>query len=409
MLARINKNEESNINCANISSKGNYIAYSDADNTCLFQYDFQANTLKKLKTIKNISAKFIYFSHDENKLILVNQIKSKIIIYNINYQTFFDIDFDLDKCDIILACDYFSQIHQKEQISNEDLNINNERTPKKANSAIKNTSSKKDSLLKSNGNKANSSTLDKEYICFSTVNKKIVFINLDEKNNLVNDNMPNPDSLVTQVKFRDDKSIILTCEDNKFYLVNFEVFISLENKTFEKIVDVSFKFNEWTEKNINNFPINYKKWYNKIMGVSVNENLEKNLIIFYTDYNYILVDLGKEVPKYSIVEKIKEEKNRNSDWTKSLKDYHKKIFDRNYKNIAKEAGDYKEFKNIDAFEKDENNDNFKIVSRFSSILYLNLFENPYDNDRSLLFVVENDWNKLTKNFREAVAKPNYAN
>ena len=84
MLARINKNEDSNINCANISSKGNLIAYSDADNTCLFTYNYKENSLKKLKTFKNISSRFIYFSPDESKLILVNQINSKIMIYNIN-------------------------------------------------------------------------------------------------------------------------------------------------------------------------------------------------------------------------------------------------------------------------------------------------------------------------------------
>ncbi len=97
MLARINKNEDSNINCANISSKGSLIAYSDADNTCLFRYIYAENSLKKLKTFKNISARFIYFSKDESKLIIVNQNSSKIMIYNINSQTFFEIDFYLEK------------------------------------------------------------------------------------------------------------------------------------------------------------------------------------------------------------------------------------------------------------------------------------------------------------------------
>jgi len=411
MLARINKNEDSNINCANISNKGNLLAYSDSDNTCLFRYNFQENTLKKVKTFKNISARFLYFSTDESKLILVNQINSKIMIYNINSQTFFDIDFNLDKSDAILACDYFSKINSKEEISNENQNLKEEKISKNSSSAVKITTSKKDSLIKSEGNLTNPSLVNSEYICFSTVNKNILFLNLDEKNNFVNENMPNPDTLVTQIKFRDEKNLILTCEDNKFYLVNYEVFVSLHQKTYEKIVDVNFKFNEWTQRNISNLPINYKKWYNRIMGISVNETLQKNLIIFYTDYNYILVDLDKEVPKYSQIEKIKEERNRNSEWTKSLKDYHKKIFDRNYYNIDKEAGDFNEFKDLGTNEKErhESNDNFKIVSRFSSILYLNLFENPYDNDKSLLIVVENDWNKVTKNFREAVAKPNYAN
>jgi len=315
----------------------------------------------------------------------------------------------MDKTDSILACDYFCKPISSQLEKDIKYPSLNEKTPNKNSSAHKNSTSKKDVLYTSNGN-ANKSdqNINAEFICFSTINKNIYFLNLDEKNNFVNENIPNPNSLITQIKFKDEKNIILVSEDNKFYLINFEIYTGLKRDSYDKIVDVNFKFSEWTQKNISNFPINYKKWYNKIMGVSFN-NFQKNLIILYTDYNYIIIDLEKEIPKYSLIEKIKEEKYRNVDWTKSLKDYHKKIYERNYKNIEKDLGDYKEFDgNIDDFEKDKN-DNFKIVSRFSSILYMNVFENPYSSDKSLLFVVENDWNKITKNFREAVTKSNYAN
>jgi len=400
LLARINKNEDSNINCANISSKGNFLAYSDADNTCLFKYNLQENTLKKLKTFKNTSARFLYFSGDEQKLIIVNQINSKIMIYNISNQTFLNIDFYLEKFDIILACDYFYKIVDKKEPKIEEKSIN-------INSSSKKNSTSKKALLKENNPSFKEKS--KEYLCFSTVNKNIYFFNLEENNNFVNGNVPNPDCLVTQIKFRDDKILIIGCEDNKFYIINYEIYCGLQKDTYDKIVDVNFKFDDWTEKNLSQFPINYKKWYNKIMGICVNQDFGKNLILLYTDYNYIFVNLDKELPKLSLVEKIKEEKMRHSDWNKSLKIYHKNIFDINYKNIHNDKGDYKEFQNYENNNNKEANDNFKIVSRFSSILYLNLFQNPYDENKTLLFVVENDWNKITKNFREAVAKSNYAN
>ena len=47
------------------------------------------------------------------------------------------------------------------------------------------------------------------------------------------------------------------------------------------------------------------------------------------------------------------------------------------------------------------NDNFKITSRFNSIMLMQML-----NDK--IIVIENDWNKIIKSFIEGVIVPKYA-
>lgn len=108
--------------------------------------------------------------------------------------------------------------------------------------------------------------------------------------------------------------------------------------------------------------------------------------------------MTKETPYLSTIEKNKEEKTRNADWLKRLKDYHKNIFNLNYKNqdgLKEEI-----FKELPQVVSDNNN--FKIVNRFSSILYMNYY------DQNSLLVIENDWNKILKAFPDSVVKHTYA-
>jgi hypothetical protein len=122
--------------------------------------------------------------------------------------------------------------------------------------------------------------------------------------------------------------------------------------------------------------------------------------VIYTDYNYIPIDLSQEIPLNSIIEKNKAEKSRNADWLKRLKDYHKNLFNNNYKSLGET---FKEeiFKNDDHEQVSDNN-NFKIVNRFSSILYMNYI------DEDILLVIENDWNKILKSFPDSIVKHSYA-
>jgi hypothetical protein len=173
------------------------------------------------------------------------------------------------------------------------------------------------------------------------------------------------------------------------------------------------KLNDWTNKNIDKFPKNYLKWYNKIMGIASNglsesvSQSESDKLLLYTDYNYIKIDLNNEIPEKSIIFKDKAEKLRNAEWNKKIKQYHKLLFNQLYKNMKNTELENDLFKedleNAYKFE----NDNFKITSRFSSIMYMDYLNYTNENNHSTLLVIENDWNKILKEFPDTVAKYNY--
>jgi len=345
LLAELNKKHDSHIVSSNISGSGRYIAYSDTSNTVLFSYDFENNDMKKIKSMHNIPSRFIFFSKDEKSIICVDQANWKIHKYNIQKEIFETIPLN-GLNEIILACDYDS--------------VNN--------------------------------------LCvISTLNKQFIFVDLN--GNIVDLSLPHPEDYITQLKFMNKtKDLFLAVADNnKFYQIN--------TKTK--------RFSDWTNKNLNNFPKNYLKWYNKVMGIAWDGHSDNFLL--YTDYNYIKIDLEKEIPNYSIVEKIKSEKLRNADWYKSLREYHKVLFDDNYKNMKNTQIEKEIFNRIDEDHSNNNhdeekkfnfeNDNFKIVSRFSSILFMAYLEDS--KEEKTLLVIENDWNKILKEFPEAVAKFNY--
>ena len=141
------------------------------------------------------------------------------------------------------------------------------------------------------------------------------------------------------------------------------------------------------------------KWYNKIYGIATQNNKEKFLL--YTDYNYINIDLKQEIPSQSKIVLDKDEKSRNADWNKRLKNYHKAIFNQNYKNVGRDVVEqvFGEEKNEEV--SNSQSKNFKITNRFSSILFMDYI------DTDTLLVVENDWNKILKRFPESVYKPSY--
>ena len=123
----------------------------------------------------------------------------------------------------------------------------------------------------------------------------------------------------------------------------------------------------------------------------------------YTDYNYINIDISKEIPERSIIEKNKFEKQRHAEWDKKINEYHSIVLNDHYKMFKIEK---------EGLETDNNglnngnngifeNNNFKIVNRFSSILFMKYLE---DN---VLLVVENDWNKILKSFPTAVTHLKY--
>lgn len=339
MLAEINKKGDSHIVSANISSSGNYIAYSDSNNTIIFSYDFKNNDLKKIKSLKNHPSKFLYFTNDENSLISIDQANNKVHIYDIRKEIFSTLSLG-SSTGIILSSDYFEEEKSKTKL-----------------------------------------------LALSSLNCNLIVVNLSQGS--VDDSYPHPSVFLTQLKFLNKDTLLTIGEDNKFFLVD------VENK----------KFSDWTNKNINNFPKNYLRWYNKIMGVTSDES-EKFLL--YTDYNYIKVDLNKEIPDNSVIAKDKAEKLRNAEWSKKIREYHKAIFNQLYKNMKNTQIESEIFREEANEESQLNfeNDNFRITSRFSSIIYMAYLQIKEESSKVLL-VIENDWNKILKIFPETVSKYNY--
>ena len=222
----------------------------------------------------------------------------------------------------------------------------------------------------------------KNNLCFSTMSKKLYYIKLNNKNIQI-DSLPHPDNYITKIKFVENNNKIITIDENNLIYI---------------IDEQTEKFTKWTNQRIekNDYPENYLKWYNKIFGICP---IEKDKFLLYTDYNYIKIDLTKEIPKESFFEKNKMDKYVKSDWDKIIKEYHDKIYSREYKGV--EDGKKEEQK------KEENNkninfqnDNFKITSRFNSIMFMQMM-----NDK--IIVIENDWNKIIKSFSEGVIVPKY--
>lgn len=334
-----------NILSSNINSNGNQIALSYNESTVLFEYDISNNEIKKLKTFK-FQSNFIFFNHS-------NESHSLIICLS-----------QLDG--LIYICDTVS-LSIKESISIE----------------------RNQSVLACHyTNDTDCGTGTNSSIAFSTLDQEVFVVNLNSNPKTMT--IPHPDRLITQIKFIGNDEVLLVSDENKLYIVNVKL----------------NQFNQWTDKRIelNDFPLNYLTWYNKIFGVAVIDN---KTVFLYTDYNYIKVDFNKELPKECIIEKQRMEKYINSDWDKQIREYHQCLFENEYK-----AEKNKALISHELFTKDISkesmipkvkiqNDNFKIVSRYNSIMLMEMMPNKQ------LLVIENDWNRIIKTFPGSVLRKKY--
>ena len=237
-------------------------------------------------------------------------------------------------------------------------------------------------------------------LAYSTLNKQLYLIDI---NNSTFESLPHPDKYITKISFNSENSkIIIIDENNLIYLID------LKTK----------KFDQWTNNRIKNedYPLNYIKWYNRIFGICV---LGLNKYLLYTDYNYILLDLTLEIPKQCIIEKNKMDKYIYSNYEKLVKEYHRILFEKEYK---PENPLVQENKNIflpievnrDKSLFNLENNNFKITSRFNSIMFMELISfinNEKEGDdkekNKYLLVIENDWNNIIKSFPGALIRHKY--
>jgi len=144
----------------------------------------------------------------------------------------------------------------------------------------------------------------------------------------------------------------------------------------------------------------------KLSSTSSSSSTKVSKFILYTDYNFINIDLNKTIPEKSIINRDRIEKQRNSEWIKKVGDYHKDLLKEHYNgnidiNVNALKGDVDNNNSTISLE----NDNFKINSRFSSILAMKYLKNTEANNRML--VIENDWNKILKTLPDAIIKANY--
>ena len=370
-VAKIYKSKriEGNIISSNISFDAKFIVISYEKVIVIFNYDYESNEIKKIGTLKH-QANFIYIN-SQYQIIFLSQKENKLYIYDIkkNEDNKYTIN---ENANILLPKNTNIDIDQI-------LNINN------LNKSDVNTNQL---ILTSEYNEKTNSLI------YSTLNKQLYSINLNDRSY---ESLPHPDKYITKISFSSDNNkIILIDENNYIYLINVN----------------SKKFDDWTNNRIKNedYPLNYIKWYNKIFGICP---LDPNRYIFFTDYNYILLDTNKEIPQTCIIEKNKMDKYIYSDYEKLIKEYHRILFEEEYRPINTERKENKNmFLPMEVEKKFFNleNDNFKITSRFNSIMLMKKIWNTDDNgenNEQYILVVENDWNNIIKSFPGALVKHKY--
>ena len=380
-MAKIYKSKkvEGNIICSNISFDAKIIAMSYDKVTIIFNYDFDTNEIKKIGTLQH-QANFI-FINSKYQIMLLSQKENKLFVY-----------------DLIL---------------NNEKNDNGENTTKynivenKFITLPKNTINNIENILNmKNENDINQLILCAKYdekeniLIYSTLSKQLYLIDINKSSY---ESLPHPDKYITKISFDIDRTKIITIDENNLIFI-----IDLKTK----------KFDSWTNDRIKNedYPINYIKWYNKIFGICA---LSLNKYILYTDYNYILLDLTLEIPKQCIIEKNKMDKYIYSNYEKLVKEYHRILFEKEYQPNNPLVQENKNMFLPTEINREKNlfnleNINFKITSRFNSIMFMDLIQfgddenDKGDKDKNkYLLVIENDWNNIIKSFPGALVRNKY--
>ena len=361
------KNVEGNIISSNISFDAKIIAISYDKIIVVFKYDLNLNEIKKIGKIKH-QANYIYIN-TKYQIIFLSQKENKLFIYDLNEKE------ENNKYE--LTENKNIQLPKINEINiSHILNINND--------------NKNQLILNSNYNEKNN------MLIYSTLNKQLYSIDLNDN---LYESLPHPDKYITKISFStDNKTIILIDENNYIYLIDI----------------ATKKFDNWTNKRIKNedYPLNYIKWYNKIFGICP---LEPNKYILYTDYNYIIFDTQKEIPPQCIIEKNKMDKYIYSDFERLIKEYHRILFEEEYRPNNPLVKENKSIFLPVEINREKNyfnlqNNNFKITSRFNSIMLMKMISKEEGNNEEkdkYLLVIENDWNNIVKSFPGALVKYNY--
>ncbi len=102
-----------------------------------------------------------------------------------------------------------------------------------------------------------------------------------------------------------------------------------------------------------------------------------------------------------MIEKNKVEKQRHANWEKRIGQFHSTLLEEHYKTYKLDIENMKNEQTVSNNQNIFENNNFKIINRFSSILYMKYIR------ENVLLVIENDWNKIIKSFPTAVSHLKY--
>jgi len=310
LLLELNSKGDSNIISSGISLNGELIAYSNIEETHIFKYSRENNSIKRIKTLKDQS-RFIHFNHKE--VILVNN-KSILII---NLSTYEENKISFDSSALILSSVYSNELNALALIQ------------------VKDKSKYHVSLFDLNNN---SETI------ISTLTNQI-----------------------TRGKFINERLFLFDCYNNLW--VYCTKTMSLDNKLS------------------NSSPLNFQKWYNKILGIV---KISDDKLIAYTDYNFIPINLNLTFPKQSCIERDIISRNKAKSIEVNQKLYHDEVLNtiNNSKNLLDK-------------ENDENlQKNFKIMTKFISNVFM-----EYSKDK--VIVIEVDWSKILNKMENPIVKHKY--
>lgn len=166
------------------------------------------------------------------------------------------------------------------------------------------------------------------------------------------------------------------------------------------------KYNDNSDS-YDNTPKNLLTWYNKIISI---EFINDELLLANTDYNVIPIQLNKPIPKYSIINRDINNRNKASSGVFLLKDYHNDILLNMNKNNHvnshfkdRNSENNKHNQNlINNDLKSNENGNFSIITKFKTNIFMKYF-----NDT--LFVVEVDWENILKQMSNPIVKKRFKN
>lgn len=336
LILELNSKENSNIVSSNINCKGDFICYSNSDKTILFKYNQQKNTIKRYKTY-NISSFDLYFGM-ENYLILINN-EGLYIDKNIESLQIESINIDFKQKGNRLEDDNFYITYN--YLSN-----------KEKHSPIIFTS-------------------------YDTIHKNLCIVRLNDIDNndnsksnqveIINTKLINSIQVpylkyqITKSCFLNQNEIILFDQMNNIFIYNFHTF------TFNKSIS-------------GKSPENLSRWYNKIFGVI---KITDELIIAYTDYNYIPIYLNKEIPKQSDIERDIISRNKAKSIECNTKSFHDFIINKSSTILP---------------DRNQGNNNFKIYTKFISNIFMQSF-----NDNTI-YVIEVDWNNILTQIVDPIVK-----